>query len=124
MTVNIGTIHGGTASGSVPAHCEAKIDLRASRVADMETLKKKIEEVLAKTFIEGTTSVPRHLQNRYEKIYKRPWGLWAPWPFLCFSRQSKLSCPFLPKESIREERKRGKVLGLCPERPLTRLPPQ
>ena len=51
MTVNIGTIHGGTASGSVPAHCEAKIDLRASRVADMETLKKKIEEVLAKYMI-------------------------------------------------------------------------
>lgn len=63
MTVNIGTIHGGTASGSVPAHCEAKIDLRASRVADMETLKKKIEEVLAKTFIEGTTTMFSYTQE-------------------------------------------------------------
>ncbi len=37
--------------------------MRASRVADMETLKKKIEEVLAKTFIEGTTTMFSYTQE-------------------------------------------------------------
>lgn len=56
ITVNSGVVHGGTMSGAVPRHCEAYIDLRASRVSDMEGLKKKIEAICDQTFIEGTTT--------------------------------------------------------------------
>ena len=59
-TVNVGTIHGGTMSGAVPAHCEAKIDLRATKVSEMEKVKKQVEEICAKTFIEGTTTSFRY----------------------------------------------------------------
>ncbi len=55
-TVNVGTIHGGTMSGAVPAHCEAAIDLRATKVSEMEKVKKQVEEICGKTFIEGTTT--------------------------------------------------------------------
>lgn len=53
-TVNVGTINGGTMSGAVPAFCKSAIDLRADKVAEMEKLKKQVEEVCAKTAIEGT----------------------------------------------------------------------
>lgn len=59
-TVNVGTIQGGTMSGAVPAHCEAKIDLRATKVSEMEKVKKQVEAVCAKTFIEGTTTTFRY----------------------------------------------------------------
>lgn len=47
---------GGTIFGSFPAHAEVSFDLRAVSVEEMEKAKRKIEEVCAKTFIEGTTT--------------------------------------------------------------------
>ena len=55
-TVSVGTIHGGTMSGAVPDYCEAAIDLRATKVSEMEKVKNQVEEVCEKTFIHGTTT--------------------------------------------------------------------
>lgn len=55
-TVNIGTIQGGTMSGAVPDYCEAKIDLRATKVSEMENVKQRLEEICDKTFLTGTST--------------------------------------------------------------------
>lgn len=53
-TVNVGVIHGGTMSGAVPKHCEIAVDMRATKVAKMDQVKKQVESVCQKTYIDGT----------------------------------------------------------------------
>ncbi len=55
-TLNIGTITGGTLSASIPGHCEAVVDMRFESNEQMELTKKKIQDICARTFIEGTAT--------------------------------------------------------------------
>ena len=55
-TVSPGVIHGGTMSGAVPKHCELAIDMRATKVAEMDKVKKQAEAICGKTYIDGTTT--------------------------------------------------------------------
>lgn len=55
-TVSEGVINGGTMSGAVPKNCEITVDMRATKVSDMDKLKKQVEEICAKTYIDGTST--------------------------------------------------------------------
>lgn len=55
-TVCVDVIHGGTNFGAFPAHAEATFDVRATSVEEMQKVKKQIEEIAAKTYIDGTTT--------------------------------------------------------------------
>ncbi len=55
-SVNVGTITGGTVVNGVPDYCEAMIDVRVKSFAALDACQKKMEEVCAETFIEGTTT--------------------------------------------------------------------
>lgn len=55
-TVCVDVIKGGTNFGAFPAEAEATFDVRATTVEEMNKVKKKIEEVTSKTYIEGTTT--------------------------------------------------------------------
>ncbi|MCI1999792.1 MAG: M20 family metallopeptidase [Clostridia bacterium] len=55
-TVSVGVIKGGTMSGAVPKHCEVAVDMRATKVAEMDKVKKQAEAVCAKTYIDGTST--------------------------------------------------------------------
>lgn len=47
-TMNVGTIHGGSAKNSVPAYCEISIDFRIANKKHIEKITKKIEELAIK----------------------------------------------------------------------------
>ena len=47
-TMNVGTIHGGTAKNSIPAFCEISIDFRIANKKHIEKINKKIEELANK----------------------------------------------------------------------------
>lgn len=53
-TVSVGVIHGGTMSGAVPKHCEIAVDMRATKVSEMDKVKSQAEKICAKTYIDGT----------------------------------------------------------------------
>lgn len=55
-TVSVGVINGGTMSGAVPKHCEIAVDMRATKVSEMDKVKKQAEAICAKTYIDGTTT--------------------------------------------------------------------
>lgn len=55
-TVSVGVINGGTMSGAVPKHCEIAVDMRATKVSEMDKVKKQAEAVCAKTYIDGTST--------------------------------------------------------------------
>ncbi|MDR2507972.1 MAG: M20 family metallopeptidase [Candidatus Accumulibacter sp.] len=55
-TFNVGTIEGGTVVNAVPGRCEISVDIRFIDPAITPKLKAMVEEVLAKTYIEGTTT--------------------------------------------------------------------
>lgn len=56
LTVSVGVVKGGMASNVVPDCCYAELDIRYKNPAHMEYIKEKINEVCAKTYIEGTTT--------------------------------------------------------------------
>lgn len=55
-TVNVGVISGGTVSNAVPNLCKIQVDIRFVKADQYPIVKKQIEEVCAKTYIEGTTT--------------------------------------------------------------------
>ena len=56
LTVSADIIKGGMASNAVPDKCYAELDVRYKKLEHMEYIKRKIREVCAQTFIEGTTT--------------------------------------------------------------------
>ncbi len=77
-TVNCGVINGGTMSGAVPAECTLAVDLRAGEVPVMDQLKKEVEAICNKTFIEGTKTsfyysmemLPFELTDEGQRLYE------------------------------------------------------
>jgi glutamate carboxypeptidase len=56
VTVNVGTVRGGTKRNAVPDFAEAGIDVRFDRAADGAALKAGIERIAAETAVEGTSA--------------------------------------------------------------------
>lgn len=55
-TFNVGTIKGGTVFNAVPGYCEVEVDIRYVDPSIVPELKELVEKVVAKTYIEGTTT--------------------------------------------------------------------
>lgn len=56
LTVSVGVVKGGMVSNAVPDYCYAELDVRYKKPEHMEYIKRKIREVCAKTYIEGTST--------------------------------------------------------------------
>jgi glutamate carboxypeptidase len=55
LTVNVGTVSGGTSANTVPAQAEALLDLRFETLADAEALIERLREAAAELAVPGTT---------------------------------------------------------------------
>lgn len=55
LTVNVGTVRGGTSKNTVPAHCEAEIDGRFERSDDAVHLEAFLRDAAEQTGVEGVT---------------------------------------------------------------------
>lgn len=55
-TVNVGVISGGTVANAVPEHCRAVVDVRFVNSTWGQTYIEKIKEIVAHSYVEGTTS--------------------------------------------------------------------
>ena len=54
---NVGTITGGTVANAGPDYCKIEVNVRYLSLSDFAGLKEKVEEICAKTYIEGTRTV-------------------------------------------------------------------
>lgn len=55
LTVNVGTVRGGTSKNTVPAHCEAELDGRFERADEGVLLEASLREAADRTEVEGVT---------------------------------------------------------------------
>ena len=55
VTVNVGTIKGGTSKNTVPEHAEAGVDLRFETIDDANALIERVRALAAEVALEGTT---------------------------------------------------------------------
>jgi glutamate carboxypeptidase len=55
-TFNVGTIKGGTVSNAVPGFCEIEVDIRYLDSKHIPEIKAKIEKVVKKNYVEGTST--------------------------------------------------------------------
>lgn len=70
-TYNCGIIQGGDMFNIVPAKCTMSVDVRVNSVEDMEAAYKVMEEVTAKTFVEGTTSKMELVSKRMPMMHTK-----------------------------------------------------
>lgn len=64
ITINVGTINGGTTPNTVPAYVECQIDVRFNNEEQMEEADKYIKDICSKTYIEGTSTVLELMSTR------------------------------------------------------------
>lgn len=55
-TVTVSVIKGGRVPNSIPQDCNIEIDIRFEKVEEAENVKKRIEEICKETYIEGTST--------------------------------------------------------------------
>ena len=64
VTINVGTIHGGSAANVVPANASASIDIRAFTLAELEQVAAEAEAVFARDAVDGVAfSVSQRLAS-------------------------------------------------------------
>lgn len=56
ITANIGVIEGGTVSNAMPAFAKIQIDARCNDELEIPILTKKLEDIAAKTYVDGTST--------------------------------------------------------------------
>jgi glutamate carboxypeptidase len=56
ITFNVGTVKGGVARNAVPDHAEIGIDVRVMEMDQLDYVNRKIDEITAHTYVEGTTT--------------------------------------------------------------------
>lgn len=56
ITFNVGTLQAGTVPNAIPDYAKAEIDIRYKKVSQKSKIAKNLEEITAKTYIEGTKS--------------------------------------------------------------------
>lgn len=54
--VNAGIIEGGTVANAAPAYCKIECDFRYTHPEDLPVLRKKIDAICSRTWVEGTTT--------------------------------------------------------------------
>lgn len=52
--VNVGIISGGTAVNTIPAEAVATVDVRISKIKQVQTVQEQIEKICAETYVKGT----------------------------------------------------------------------
>lgn len=65
LTVNVGTLRGGTRPNVVPDLAEAEVDVRAATLIDAEAIEKKMMELVATTQVPGTSASLSGSWTRY-----------------------------------------------------------
>ncbi len=63
ISFNVGVIQGGTTSTTVPEEATIYIDVRYKDPDDYAWIMKSVEEIAAKTYIEGTTTTVRYMEG-------------------------------------------------------------
>lgn len=63
VVVSVDVIRGGTVSNAIPDLCKIEIDARYSHAADLPVIVEQIEQVCAKTYIEGTETTVEFPMN-------------------------------------------------------------
>lgn len=56
ITFNVGTIKGGVVRNAVPDHAEIQVDVRVMQMEQLDWVARKISEIVAWTYVEGTTT--------------------------------------------------------------------
>ena len=56
ITFNVGTVKGGIARNAVPDRAEIEIDVRVKEIEQLDYVNRKIDEITAHTYVEGTTT--------------------------------------------------------------------
>lgn len=56
ITFNVGTIKGGVARNAVPDRAEIGVDVRVMEIDQLDWVDRKISEIVARTYVEGTTT--------------------------------------------------------------------
>jgi glutamate carboxypeptidase len=56
ITFNVGTVKGGIARNAVPDRAEIEIDVRVTELNQLDYVNRKIDEIAAHTYVEGTTT--------------------------------------------------------------------
>jgi glutamate carboxypeptidase len=56
VTFNVGTVKGGTVRNAVPDHAEIEVDIRVMESEQLDEADRKIAEIVAHTYVEGTTT--------------------------------------------------------------------
>ena len=70
VTINVGTIQGGTTPNTVPAECQIQIDVRFNDEKSMNEADKYIRDICDKTYVEGTTTEVVYLSTRIAMEYR------------------------------------------------------
>ncbi len=72
VTVNIGTIRGGSKANIVPAECEVEVDARVTLGITQDELKQSIKEAIKKTGEDVSVEYSRHLSTIIPATYTSP----------------------------------------------------
>lgn len=70
LTLNVGTIDGGTTPNTVPEECHIQIDVRFNDEESRLKADKFINDICSKTYVEGVTTEVEYLSKRIAMEYK------------------------------------------------------
>lgn len=56
ITASVSVIKGGRIPNAIPKNCKIDIDIRFDRVEDMDRIKQSVNDICAKTYVDGTTT--------------------------------------------------------------------
>lgn len=56
ITASVSVIKGGRIPNAIPKNCKIDIDIRFDRVEDMDKIKQSVNDICAKTYVDGTTT--------------------------------------------------------------------
>lgn len=56
ITASVSVIKGGRIPNAIPKNCKIDIDIRFDRVEDMDKIKQRVNDICAKTYVDGTTT--------------------------------------------------------------------
>lgn len=71
ITINVGTIKGGTTSNTVPDECSLEIDVRFNDENEYKEAKKYIKEIANKTYVEGVSTKLIEVGKRIAMDHKK-----------------------------------------------------
>jgi len=70
ITINVGTIQGGTTANTVADGCEISIDVRFKSIEQMDQADKYINDIASKNYVDGVSTELKKLSSRIAMDYK------------------------------------------------------